>query len=61
MAFQEEQDKKAALEAEMQEKDAEVYFAKDVTDKIQHVLDIKQKERNLAIKKASDKCKLTDA
>ena len=29
--------------------EAEAYVAKDPVDKIQHVLDIKQKERNLKI------------
>ena len=40
--------------------DAEVYFAKDKTDRIQHVLDIKQTERNKSIALASDMKKLTD-
>lgn len=37
-----------------------MYFAKDKTDRIQHVLDIKQTERNKSIALASDMKKLTD-
>ena len=40
--------------------DAKIYFAKDQTGRIQHLLDIKQKQRNLKIKESSDKVKLTD-
>lgn len=42
------------------EEDAQIYFAKDQTGRIQHLLDIKQKQRNLKIKESSDKVKLTD-
>lgn len=42
------------------EADAIAYFEKDVTGRIQHVLDLKQKARNLKVKESSDKIKLTD-
>ena len=42
------------------ENDAQVYFAKPTSDRIQHLLDIKQKQRNLAISEDSNKVKLTD-
>ena len=45
---------------EAREKDAELYFEKEPTDKLQHVLDIKQKERNEKIKVLSSMKKLTE-
>jgi len=42
------------------EKDAEVYFSKESPDRIQHVLNIKQQEKNLEIREKAKKEKLTD-
>ena len=48
-AFEEEQAAKEAAKQEAMLAEAEAYVAKDPVDKIQHVLDIKQKEANLKI------------
>lgn len=59
-AFTEENSKVQESITEALAKDAEAYFAKDVTDRLQHVLNLKQKAHNDALKLASDKIKLTD-
>ena len=45
-AFKEEEEKRNEAQNEAREKDAELYFKKESIDRLQHVLDIKQKERN---------------
>ena len=42
-AWQEEEDKRVAAETETMEADAVAYFNRDVTGRIRHVLDLKQK------------------
>jgi len=60
-AFKEEEEKLQVSITESVEKDAELYFAKELPDRLQHVLDVKQKERNEAIRLSADKQKLTNS
>ena len=61
-AFEEEEAKKKAAKEEAMLAEAEEYIKKDPVDKIQHVLDIKQKDRNLKIYDDTfHKVKLNDA
>ena len=59
-AFKEAQDKISGDKNTAMEKDAEVYFSKESPDRIQHVLNIKQQEKNLEIREKAKKEKLTD-
>jgi len=47
--FQDVEDERIETETAALSLDAEIYFKKETTGRIQHVLDIKQKERNLSI------------
>ena len=58
--WKEEEKKKEEEKLQAQEKEAVEYFKKDLTDRLQHVLDVKQKERNKRIKECSNKSKLGD-
>ena len=46
LLFEEEAKKRQTAIHEALEEDSEIYFAKDPVDRLQHVFDIKQKERN---------------
>ena len=58
--FDAEKKTKDVALTEAMDQEAAVYFSKDLPDRVQHVLDIKQKERNLILKENSDKVKLSD-
>ena len=60
LIFEEEAKKRQTAVQEALEEDAEIYFAKDPVDRLQHVFDIKQKERNEQLKNVSAMKKLTD-
>ena len=60
LSFKEEEEKKQTVANEKMENEAALYFQKDKTGKIQHVLNVKQAERNERIKVLSNKQKLSD-